>query len=199
MFPGSPKCRREIQEILQEIDSPLREKTFRVKLDTVQRVNRMANPHDFPFDSGIIRPSGDDQIISDGVGRDAEAVIASGSEGVWQSSKHSLSVVKDLRDLSMHEARCSDDGFVVNLGHTLMPQADPQNWYEGSEFTDDFLGDSCFVGSARAWRNDDSIGFELANLINGSLVVASNSNIETRVDFTEPLDEVIREGVVIVD
>ena len=54
-----------------------------------------------------------------------------------------------------------------------------------------------FDGFAWTWRDDEMVRLECDQLVQGNLVIAKDANI--RAEFAEVLDEVVGEGVVIID
>jgi hypothetical protein len=61
---------------------------------------------------------------------------------------------------------------------------------------DHVYADPGFVRSAGAGGNDDSVGMQAFDLIGSRLIIASDNYV--RPEFSQILDEVIREGIVII-
>ena len=63
----------------------------------------------------------------------------------------------------------------------------------------DVVADAALAGGARAGGYDEVVGVVLFDLIDGDLVVAVDLHPAGGVDFTDPLDQVVGERVVVVD
>src|SRR4051794_14790407 len=85
------------------------------------------------------------------------------------------------------------------MSDTLVAQADPQQRYAGSEPRDDVVGDPRFSRGAWAGRDDDVRWVLVLDLLDGDLVVPHHMQVDRRVDLAQPLYEIIRERIVVVD
>ena len=82
--------RGQPQKILEQLDPSFRQKTFRMKLHTVDREPPMAQSHNFTRRTGIFRPGANFEIIVDCVGADDQAVVACGDKRIFQPGKHAV-------------------------------------------------------------------------------------------------------------
>ena len=67
----------------------------------------------------------------------------------------------------------------------------------GPEFLDHLQRDTSVVRRTRAGANQDGIGFERSNFVNGDFVVTVNMNVGT--ELAQVLHEDVDERVVVVD
>ena len=99
--------------------------------------------------------------------------------------------------LPMHEAIGADDIASVNLTDALMAEADSEDGDDSAHFFNHLAADPRVVRSAGARRYTDTLGCFLANFIERDLVVAMHLHL--RAQFSEVLDEVVGERIVVVD
>ena len=81
-----------------------------------------------------------------------------------------------------------------------MTKADPQSGNYAAYILQDFGADteiSCFFRSAGTWRDYYSVRFKLLNLLQIYLVVSVDDDFCS--DFSDVLDKVVDEGIVVVD
>src|SRR5690242_15230727 len=97
----------------------------------------------------------------------------------------------------MHNAVGSDYASAIGLADRLMTETDPEDGNAAAPSANGSDADTCLRGSARSRRQYDGRRRENANVIDGDRVIAAHFDL--RAQLTEVLDEVIREGIVIVD
>ena len=79
-----------------------------------------------------------------------------------------------------------------------MSEADAEHGNFARKVFDGFGGNATiFDGFAWAWGDDEMVRLERDQLVQGDLVVAKDANV--RAKFAEVLDEVVGEGVVVID
>ncbi len=105
----------------------------------------------------------------------------------------------DIACFAVNDPRMALDGHPVDVPQTLMAQADAQDWHPPGEPFEDFVGHTRFGGRTRAGRNDHAFGLERLDLVRGEFVVADHSDLERAVEFADPVDEIPREAVVVVN
>lgn len=165
-------------------------------------------------DEGFIAPGADGpcaaiglRAFGDGVFQDNEGVVASGDEGIGESGEKSLVVVMNGAGLAVHGNGVPRDGHAVGISHALMAEADAQDGDAAGEAGDDGGRDAGLFGSAGAGRDDDvrwaATTIQGSGLIRGDLVVAHHEHVgiglEGGIDLTEAVDQIPREGVVVVN
>jgi len=99
--------------------------------------------------------------------------------------------------LPMHEAIGADNIASVDLADALMTEADSEDGNDSAHFFNHLAADPRVVRSAGARRYTDTLGCFLANFIERDLVVAMHLHL--RAQFSEVLDEVVGERIVVVD
>src|SRR5262245_29654138 len=114
-----------------------------------------------------------------------------------QSGEHALSVVDDRRRLSVHRRLRPAHGSSVYDSDRLMPEAHTEYRRRRTKAPDDVTGDARILGPAWAWRDHDLLGRHRANLVDGHLVVASDT--QDRAKLAEILHEVVSERIVVMD
>ena len=166
-----------------------------MKLDAMQRPNFVAHSHDLIF----LGPRGDDKIIRKGAGTNHEAVIARRIKGIGHADKNALIVMENRRSFTVHQAVIAFDHGPKGMADELMSQANSQNRNSRPKAFENIIADAGLTRGAWAGRNNNPFNTHAFNLINGNPVVANNFNGAGGVDLTEPLHEVVREGVVIIN
>src|SRR5207249_4245750 len=89
----------------------------------------------------------------------------------------------------------ADDLAAEHLADALVTEADTEDRDLAAQLADGLVRDPSVVGSARSRRDDDPI--ELRQLFDGHLVIAKNRRLRAKLGHV--LDEVVGEGVVVVD
>ncbi len=98
---------------------------------------------------------------------------------------------------AVHEPIRADDIAAIDLADALMAEADTEHGDVRAKSLDDFAGDSGFVWSARAWGDADSAGLERTYRVDVHNIVADDFHFGTKL--AKVLDEVVGEGIVIID
>ena len=80
-----------------------------------------------------------------------------------------------------------------------MAEADAEDGEFWAEVADDVVADAAFAGSAGAGGDDDVSRLQVLDLLDGDFVVAEDFDCLPGADFAQLLDEVVGEGIVIVD
>ena len=170
-----------------------------MKLDSVDRIPPVAEGHELAGMIGVVAPRADFQFVGQRVLGDDEAVVTRGLERVWQAEKNSSPVVPNRGDLPVHQPIGPDHPAVIDLADALMSQTNAEHRDLRPEMGDDLLGKSGLVGSTRAGRNDDAFRPERLDLPDRDPVVAGHVDVESGVDLTQPLHQVVRERIVVVE
>ena len=97
----------------------------------------------------------------------------------------------------MHEAAGADDIATEDVADGLMAEADAEEGGGFTEALDHGAADASFLGGAGAGGDADVVWIELSYLIQSDLVVAADFHDGSHL--AEVLDEVVGEGVVVVD
>src|SRR5215470_10288808 len=105
--------------------------------------------------------------------------------------------MKYLADFPMHESGRSYDFSAENFADSLVSQAHAKDRRGFVEVSNDVLSDAGSYGSSRSGRNDDARGVEALDFFDSDLVVAMNTQLLAKL--AKVLDEVVGEGVVVVD
>ena len=116
---------------------------------------------------------------------------------------NALTVVMDFGGLAVHGDDVPLHGHAVQVADGLVAQADAQHGDAPAEVLDHGGGAAGLFGSAGA-GGDDEVCWAAATVeprcfIGGDLVVADDVDFDGRIDLAQPLDKVVREGVVVVD
>ena len=97
----------------------------------------------------------------------------------------------------MHERWSWNDVTAEHLTNGLMPEAHPEDGDDATETPYELCGDPGIAGATRTGRDDDGVGAQVAELLDRDGVVAVD--LGCSAEFTELLDEVVDEAVVVVD
>src|SRR6056297_2651899 len=107
--------------------------------------------------------------------------------------------MKDGRHFSMHQPFVTDDLSTVHFGHRLMTETDAQHGHFRPEVRDDFFGEPRFRRRAGTGGNYDTFRVQSFYLVDRDLIVPSDANVERRIDFPRPWDEVIGKRIVVIE
>jgi len=155
--------------------------------------------HDLAFTARRIRPRDDFEFIRQGVWLNHQTMITRGNHRIRDAGKNCFAVVMDLVGFTMHQSISSNNLTAGCCPDGLVAQANTKNWNLAMEVFDALDRDAGFLGSARAWRDNQMRGGEILNLFDRYLIVANDLEVNLIVDFTNALSEVVGERVVVVD
>jgi len=108
-------------------------------------------------------------------------------------------VVVDLIDLAVHQAASPHDLAAEGLADGLMAETDAQEGQLAGELGDTLNRNPRFGRGAWSRRDNQPIRLTGEYFGNRDLIVAVDENFQLRINLSQPLDEVIGEGIVIVD
>src|SRR5215471_4297523 len=125
-------------------------------------------------------------------------MITPGIKVLFNSRKNRLPVMVHARRFAMKEPRRAHHPATEHLANRLMTQTNAENRYRRTKMLDNLHGYSRIVGRARAGRNYNSIGLQIRrDLIDCSFIIAAHHYL--LAEFTQILNQVVREGIVVVD
>lgn len=140
---------------------------------------------------------GDLQAVRESVALHQQGVITGGCEGLRQVFEDGLAAVLDDGGLAMHQAPGADDIAAEDMADALMAQADAEDRRALAKGLDDVATDACLLRRAGAGGHADVVRLHLGDLLQRDLVIAMDLHLGPHL--AEVLDEVVGEGVVIVD
>src|ERR687884_1418086 len=164
---------------------------FGMELDALHRKLVVPDAHD----GAVLRQRGDDQALRHRPGLDDERVVAGRLEALVQAPVDALPVVRYLRRLAV-------DGLATHyvrpesLPDRLVAEADAEDGDPIRGLLDELYGDAGLLRRARTRRDDYPVRVELEGLFGCDLVVAPDQDLGP--ELTQILDQVVREGVVVV-
>ncbi len=91
----------------------------------------------------------------------------------------------------MHHAVIHDDFASKRVSDALMTEANSEERYFRPEGSDNIVGESGLAGRTWAWRNENALGIQLTDLIQGNLVIPAD--LQIRLHFSQVLDQVVSE------
>ncbi len=106
-------------------------------------------------------------------------------------------VVVDGGGLAVLDLAGVDDARAEGLRHALMAEADAEDGHLAREALDQLDADAGVVRGFGAGGDDDALGGELGDFVEGDLVVAVDDDVGSQ--FAEVLVEVVGEGVVVIE
>ncbi len=167
------------------------EHRLRVELDALGGQLAVAGAHHHAAEVG-----GQLELVGE-VGVGDQRVVAAGDHRGRQPGVDRLAVVLDLGVLAV-DRLALDDLAAEDLDHRLVAEADAEHRRPGlGEGADRLAGDPRLGGRAGAGRDDEAVGAALQQLADLGLVVADH--LELGAELTQVLDQVVGEGVVVVD
>src|SRR4051812_23138279 len=97
----------------------------------------------------------------------------------------------------MHQSRRLDDLAAEHRTDALMPEADAEDWYPGTEPAHNFIADSGVSRAARPGRDANPPRSKGLNFCDGDFVIPPHDHLAFQLP--EILDEVVGEGIVVID
>ena len=137
------------------------------------------------------------EIVAQGVRVDDERVVAPHRQRRAEAGVDRPAVVLDRRGLAV-DGLVAHDGGPVGLREGLVPQADAERRDAGlGEGADRLHGDPGLVRRAGPGRDDDAVPAAVEEILDARAVVAHD--VQVGPELAQHLDEVVGEGVVVVD
>ena len=124
-------------------------------------------------------------------------MISARQEVIWSPLEEPPALVPKLARLAVHQGPGRNDGRAVGKGDRLVAEADPQDGQLPREGHIDLDGQAGVLGATGAGREDEMGRFFSQAGFETSRVVADHRH--ARPECPERLNEVEREGVVVVD
>src|SRR5579859_2119236 len=168
-----------------------------MELNTFDREPAMAQSHNHARAVGFPGLRADLQLLRQALFGDNQRMVARGGHGRWGILEQGPTVMADLADLAVHDLAGAHH--VAAEGHAdgLMPQADTEHWLLSGKVANQIDADARLLRRARARRNHNVAGPHGFYLLRGNLIVAAHLNFFPQ--FTQILDQVVGEGVVVVE
>lgn len=118
-------------------------------------------------------------------------------EWIIQSDEQAFAVVLDGGGLSVHEAVGAHDISTEYFANALVSETDAEDRGVVSEFTNHVATDAGFFRGAGTGGNTDPFGIHVSYFFQRDLIVSMD--LHFRAQFSEKLNEVVGERIVIVD
>src|SRR5262245_2066312 len=164
-----------------------------MELDPLDGIATMTQPHDL----AVLGPGGDLERVGHGLAHHRQRVVARGDEGVAEPGEYAAAVVADRGRLAVHLRLRARDRRAVRLADRLVAEADAEDRRGRAEPLDDLQRHARLIRIARAGGDHDALGTLGDDRVAADRVVAHD--LQRRTQLAEVLDEVVREGVVVVD
>jgi hypothetical protein len=187
IHPEDDSSGLQFQEVLEDLPAMFGEDAFGMKLDAPDRELLVFDTHDFAF-SGF---GGDGKAIGKRLPLDDQGMVAGGGEWIGHAEEQVLAVMLDHRGFAMHHPVIHDDIASEGVTNALVSEANAQQGNGGSEGFNDFVRQAGFTGRAWAGRDEQAVGFEVPDLVDGNAVIAMD--LHFRLQFAEVLNQVIGE------
>lgn len=182
----------EVPEVGQDFPAALAADGLGVELHAPEGLFAVAQPHD----DAVVGP-GDRLQLRRQVG-DGQGVVAHHGQRRRETLEQSGTGVPDLGQPSVHRARRQVHARAEELGDALVAEADAEDGQPA--LLDGAPADAEVAGAVRAagtWRDDD--GVEVVDADPRPLVVVADDDRRAAVHFADELEQVVGEGVVVVD
>jgi len=157
----------------------------------------MSQPHDDARPVFIGCPGAYFQVARQILLRDDKRVIARGSHGRREPSKDGPAIVLDLAGFAMHQIPSPNHFASKGRADRLVPEANAQQWRLARKVADQLDADAGILRCTRSRRDYDALGMHCLNFFDGHFVIAANFNL--RAQFTQVLDEVVSERIVVIE
>ena len=99
----------------------------------------------------------------------------------------------------MHDPVGADHPGPEGVANALVAQADPEQRDPGGEPGDQVIGDPRLQRGARTRGDDQMRWIQSLDLRHRDLIVAADLKIDAGVDLAQALDQVVSEGIVIIE
>ena len=124
-------------------------------------------------------------------------MVASGRHRCGQTVEDGLVIVRDGAGFAVHEVGGADDFSAESCADGLMSEADAEDGNFSGEVADESDADAGILRNAGAGRDDDALGLHGGDIGDGNLIVAAHFDL--RAEFAEILNQVVSEGIVVVE
>ena len=164
-----------------------------MELHAVQRILLVAKSHDFLF-CGL---GGDEQAVWQGVPFDDQGMVARRFEGLTEALEDPFRIVVDHGGFPVHQAIRAHHVAAEDFAHALMSQTNAEDGPGGGKLADHGTADTRFRWRARSRRDADAFRIQGRDFFQSNGVVPLYQ--QSRAQLAEVLDEVVGEGVVVID
>jgi len=187
------------QEVGDELFAMVGEDGFGVELDAFNRQLAVAESHNGALAGDTGRNF---ELVRDRVFGNDERVIARAGHRLRKVAEDGAAVMSNNAGLAVHQLFRANHFPTKGCTDGLMAEADAEerNLLPGGQRGKVFYQrdeDTGFLRGAGSGRKQDVVGVQRDDFFGGDFVVAFDDNLGT--EFTHVLDEVVGEGVVIVE
>ncbi len=188
--------RGERQEVQEDRLAALREDRLRMKLHAPHRV--LAVPHGVNLRGVVHGRRGDLERVGEGLALDDERMVPHHLQRTRHALEQPGAVVAHARGLAVHHpARRADHAPAIRLADRLMSEAYAEDRDVGAVSPDRGDADPRLCRRARSGRQHYRVRREFGDALHRDRIVADD--VRPLPQFAEVLDEVVREGIVVVD
>src|SRR6185295_3461042 len=166
---------------------------LRVKLNSFDRILLMSQAHD----QTISRSRRDFKRIGQIFLLDHQRVIPRRLEPIRQSPKDRRGIVAYLTRFAVHQIGRANYSASKRFANRLTPKAHTQYRHFSRELADHIERNPRVLRHARAGRDDYSLGFQIAYLLDRYCVVAIDPRLSPQL--ADVLNKVVSKRVVVVD
>ena len=181
------------EEVSQHIVAVFGEQGFGVELYAFHGVLFMAHAHDF----AVCRPGSNVEAFGQAGMFDGEAVVAGAVYGIGQAGEYAAVGVVYGRYFAVHQLLRAHDAATKGFADGLVAEAYAQNGNLPGKAAQGGHGNAGFFGRAGAGADHEVLGLEFGNFVQRDVVVAAHADF--LAELGEILDDVVGEGVVVVD
>ncbi len=157
----------------------------------------MSQAHDRAATIFFRGPGTDFQFMRQALFFDDEGVIACGRHGAGKALEDAFIIVRDRAGFAVHQMRGAYYISAEGCADGLMSKAHAQDRNLTREVPNEVDADSRILRCAPAWRNNDALRVHRLHIGDSYLVVAAYLDLGPQ--FSEILNEVVSEGIVIVE
>lgn len=158
----------------------------------------VSDSHDFTVVVVVVGPRGQFEFVTERRFRHDKAVVPCRLERLAEPLEQARVIVMNHGRLAVHQPVGTDDLSAVDFGDALVAQAHSQQRAHWTEVLNDGFRQAGFAGCAGPGRHDNAFRLQRFDAGDADLVVPFNADFKRTVDLTESLDQVEREGVIVV-
>jgi len=157
----------------------------------------MAQAHDDGAISVFCRAGGDDEIGGERLFGDDQRVIAGAGERGVQPFEDAFAIMFDAAGFAVHQVAGAHDLAAEGFADGLMAKTYAKNRNFAGHVANERNQNASLGRCARAGREQDAVGLERGNLLDGEFIVAMD--LDLGAQFSKILDEVVGKRIVVVE
>ncbi len=167
-----------------------------MKLDSLDGEFAMTQTHDDGVTVAVHGAGADLKFFRERLFGDGQGMITGGGHGRLDAAEDGASVMFNFAGFPVHEVRSANYVAAKCSTNSLVSETNAENRSLSGEVENDRNALACLLRSAGAGGDQDAVWTQGFYLFGTDLIVSTHFNVGT--EFTEVLDQVVGERVVVV-